>query len=243
MKKIILNVVLGLLILGININAQADIIPKDAKAGDRYIKITKVIKNEKFCNMAKKKYTLIKFEVCTIDKVEMDASNHRVITDKECSLVNSGSERHYFTEHRLRQLREKLNQGANISVFMGLFLVGTTFGDAADRHAQFRLLRNQIIRDEDVTFHDQSNLSYEEEEQLERNNRNEVSYFPYMLEKLQHALQSYDKEYKKICFIEKDPQPQVQQPVAPPPAAHDHVDMSADSGVRCGQNGSLFPLQ
>ncbi|HAZ12164.1 MAG: hypothetical protein A2X86_01175 [Bdellovibrionales bacterium GWA2_49_15] len=197
----------------------ADVVPKNPRAGDRYIKVTKVEKNEKFCNLPKKKYTFMRFEVCEIDKVEKDASNKNIITDRICRPVNQGSERTLYLPHRLNELRRKMVDGSQISMFMGIFMVGTTWGDAVQRHRIGKALRRQIIQDQDVIFHDSATLSYDEEKALEGNPNNEVSYFDYFLESMQNSFKAYDKDYKNICAIEKDPAPVLPPPVIAPSLA------------------------
>ncbi|MBI2520451.1 MAG: hypothetical protein HYV97_08530, partial [Bdellovibrio sp.] len=144
-------------------SAFADVIPQNPKAGDRYIKVTKVEKNEKFCNLPKKKYTFMRFEVCEIDKVEKDANNKDVITDRICRDVNQGSERVLYLPYRLNQLRSTMVDTSQISMFMGIFMVGVTWGDAVKRHKIGKALRRQITQDQDVTFYDSATLSYDEE--------------------------------------------------------------------------------
>ncbi len=218
-------------------NVYADVIPKNPKSGDRYIKVTKVEKNEKFCNLPKKKYTFMRFDVCEIDKVEKDANNKDVITDRICRPVNQGSDRVLYLPSRMNELRRKMVDTSQIGMFMGIFMVGVTWGDAVSRHRIGKALRKEIIQDQDVTFYDSATLSYDEEKELEKNPKNEVSYFDYFLEAMQNSFKAYDKDYKNICSIEKDPVPvPVIAPARPDLASIDssHEVYSLDATGRLG---------
>ncbi|MEK6626387.1 MAG: hypothetical protein AABY86_15565, partial [Bdellovibrionota bacterium] len=120
-----------------------------------------------------------------------------------------------------------------------IFMACLTCGDAVSRHSMGKALRRQIIQDQDVTFHDSATLSYDEEIVLEKNPKNEVSYFNYFLESMQDAFKAYDKDYKKICPIEKDPAPApvLPLPVTPSLASHEPSSDSSQEVISLDATG------
>jgi len=198
MKKLIILI----MIFTLSFSTWADIIPKDVHSGDRYIKITKVEKKGQLCRGDQKNYTLMRFEVCRIDRIEEDK-----IIDKSCQEVSSTSGRSLFELNRLKRTGQYLKTYANTSLIFGLFTL-ITLGEAGRAEGMRQAIREEIISDQTVKFFnddDTEGLTFEEEDALRDNKLNEVS--PSMdiyIGELKGALKEYDKKYPEVCSLEKE---------------------------------------
>jgi hypothetical protein len=190
--------------------SMADIIPNDASMGDKYIKVTSEKKRGSFCGSKSNLYTMVRFQVCTIQKVEINPeTNEKSIQDAACEDMVSGHERGLYNIYRLRETRKYIKMDSRVNLWVGIFGGGLTLGQAGKKHGSYRLLKDEVIKDKDITFYDSGKLSIEEEDKLRENPLNEVGYFNYTVERLQTALEQYNEKYPKVCEMEKLPEEEI----------------------------------